>query len=58
MHERYYVELAKQEKLLSRKNEKSDFYNGVFDRYVNPVLTRDMIPLTCSGLISYFFQPL
>ena len=25
MHERYYVELAKQEKLLSRKNEKSDF---------------------------------
>ena len=46
MHERYYVELAKQEKLLSRKNEKSDFYNGVFDRYVNPVLTRDMIPLT------------
>ena len=37
MHERYYVELAKQEKLLSRKNEKSDFYNGVFDRYVNPV---------------------
>ena len=28
MHERYYVELAKQEKLLSRKNEKSDFYNG------------------------------
>ena len=43
MHERYYVELAKQEKLLSRKNEKSDFYNGVFDRYVNPVLTRDMI---------------
>ena len=26
MHERYYVELAKQEKLLSRKNEKSDFY--------------------------------
>ena len=46
MHERYYVELAKQERLLSRKNEKSDFYNGVFDRYVNPVLTRDMIPLT------------
>ena len=46
MHERYYVELAKQEKLLSRKNEKSDFYNGVFDRYVYTVLTRDMIPLT------------
>lgn len=25
MHERYYVELAKQEKLLSRKNEKAIF---------------------------------
>ena len=31
MHERYYVELAKQEKLLSRKNEKSDFYFPLFD---------------------------
>ena len=27
MHERYYVELAKQEKLLSRKNEKSTKHN-------------------------------
>lgn len=25
MHEQYYVELAKQEKLLSRKNEKAIF---------------------------------
>lgn len=28
MHERYYVELAKQEKLLSRKNEKATFIMG------------------------------
>ena len=31
LHERYYIEKEKQEKLLARKNEKSDFYNGVFD---------------------------
>ena len=36
LHERYYVEKEKQEKLLSRKNIKSDFYNGVYDRYEYP----------------------
>ena len=46
LHERYYVEKEKQEKLLERKNVKSDFYNGVFDRYEYPVLTREHIPLT------------
>ena len=46
LHERYYVEKEKQEKLLSKKNVKSDFYNGTFDRYENPVLTREHIPLT------------
>ena len=46
LHERYYVEKEKQEKLLSRKNVKSDFYNGVYDRYEYPVLTREHIPLT------------
>lgn len=46
MHERYYIERQKQEELLARKNERTDFYNGVFDRYKNPVLTREMIPLT------------
>jgi len=45
LHERYYVEKEKQEKLLSRKNVKSDFYNGVYDRYEYPVLTREHIPL-------------
>ena len=44
--ERYYIEKEKQEKLLSRKNVKSDFYNGIYDRYEYPVLTRDHIPLT------------
>ena len=46
LHKRYYIEKEKQEKLLARKNEKSDFYNGVFDRYEYPVLTREHIPLT------------
>lgn len=32
------------EKVVTRKNVKSDFYNGVYDRYEYPVLTRDHIP--------------
>ncbi len=46
LHERYYVEKSRQEKLLQRKNEPADFYNGVFTRYTYPVLTREHVPLT------------
>lgn len=46
IHEKYYELLKKQEELIGRKNVKSDFYNGIFDRYEYPVLTRDYIPLT------------
>lgn len=46
IHEKYFEEKKKQEELLSRKNIKSDFYNGVYDRYKHPVLTREHIPLT------------
>ncbi len=46
LHKKYYEELEKQEKILSRKNEKSDLYNGVYDRYQYPVLTAQHIPLT------------
>ena len=46
LHERYYIEKEKQERLLSLKNEKTDFYNGIFSRFKNPVLTREHIPLT------------
>ena len=45
MHERYYIEKEKYEKLVARKNEKTDFYNGIYDRYRYPVLTRQHIPL-------------
>ncbi len=46
LHSRYYEELQKQEQLLNRKNEKTDFYNGIYNRYKYPVLTREHIPLT------------
>ncbi len=45
MHKQYYVEQAKYEKLINKKNNKSDFYNGVFDRYENPILTRNHAPV-------------
>lgn len=46
LHPQYYVELDKYNRLIERKNQKSTFYNGVFDRYEYPVLTREHIPLT------------
>ena len=46
IHSQYYVEQDKLEKLLQRKNRKSKFYNGIFDRYEDPVLTRNHVPVT------------
>lgn len=46
LHSKYEEELKKYEAVVSRKNEKTDEYNGIYDRYKNPVLTRDHIPLT------------
>ncbi|MBQ9927364.1 MAG: glycosidase [Lachnospiraceae bacterium] len=47
LHQKYYEELKKYEELINRKNEvDTEFYNGVYDKYVYPVLTRDHIPLT------------
>ena len=40
LHPQYEVFRHKQEKLLSMKNEKTDFYNGIYDRWKNTVLTR------------------
>lgn len=45
VHQQYYVEQAKLEKLIAKKNQKADFYNGIYDRYVNPVLTREHVPV-------------
>jgi 4-O-beta-D-mannosyl-D-glucose phosphorylase len=41
----YKRELKKYNSLIAKKNKKSDFYNGIIDRYENPVLTRNHIPL-------------
>lgn len=46
LHERYRIELEKYNALIARRNRPSEFYNGVFERYEYPVLTRDHIPLT------------
>ncbi|MCV9888708.1 glycoside hydrolase family 130 protein [Metabacillus halosaccharovorans] len=46
IHEKYFELLKKQKELVGRKNEKkSDFYNGVYDRYQHPVITRHHVPL-------------
>ena len=46
IHERYYVEQEKQEKLINRKNQVDEnFYNGIYERWTYPVLTREHAPL-------------
>ncbi len=46
IHPSYFIEKAKQDKILNRKNNiDTTFYNGIFSRYENPVLTRDSVPL-------------
>ncbi len=45
LHEQYYVELAKYNRLIAGKNEKTEDYNGIYDRFRDPVLTREHIPL-------------
>ena len=42
LHKQYYVEQAKVDRLVSGKNRKSSFYNGIYDRYEYPVLTRSL----------------
>ena len=43
-NENYAKVMKKYEDTINRKNVKSDFYNGIYDRYEYPVLTRDHIP--------------
>ena len=46
LHPEYARQKAKLEALLTRRNAvDEDFYNGIYDRWQNPVLTREMIPL-------------
>lgn len=47
LNPKYEEELKKYEALITRKNTiDENFYNGIYDRYVYPVLTREHIPLT------------
>lgn len=47
IHKKYFEMLEKQEAFLNRKNKVDEnFYNGIYDRYEFPVLTREHIPLT------------
>lgn len=43
--ENYTREWAKYEELIKKKNSISEDYNGIYERYKNPVLTRKHIPL-------------
>ena len=45
LHPEYLRQKALQEALLARRNHKSDWYNGIYDRWDYPVLTREHIPL-------------
>ena len=45
LHPNYYIELEKYERCIERKNMKTEQYNGIFERYKYPVLTRKHIPI-------------
>lgn len=45
LHKQYQTEQDKLVKLQNRKNVKSDFYNGIIERYKDPILTRNHIPV-------------
>ena len=45
IHEQYYIEQEKVARLVGKKNKKSGLYNGIFERYEDPVLTREHIPV-------------
>ena len=45
IHPSYFEMKRRQESILKCCNHKTVFYNGIFDRWSNPVLTREHIPL-------------
>lgn len=54
---RIKLETEKYEALVNRKNEKTDFYNGVYDRYKYPVLTAAHAPLIWKYDFNYETNP-
>jgi len=46
IHKKYYELVEKQEKLITKENKVDEnFYNGIYDRYENPVITRHHVPI-------------
>lgn len=46
IHEKYRELVMKQEELIKRKNiVDRSFYNGIYERYQHPVITRDHVPI-------------
>ncbi len=46
IHEKYYQLKKKQDKLINRKNKvNNEMYNGIYDRYLYPVITKDHVPI-------------
>ncbi len=62
-NENYTREKEYYETIIQRKNEKTDFYNGIYSRYKYPVLTREHAPLIwrydlCPETNPYFMERL
>ncbi len=59
--EQFEAQLAelvkKQEALLDKPNPKTDFYNGIYDRYENPVLTAAHAPILWRYDLDYSTNP-
>ena len=49
--------VKKQEALLEKPNPKADFYNGIYDRYENPVLTAAHAPILWRYDLDYSANP-
>lgn len=49
--------IRKQEALLDKPNPKADFYNGIYDRYENPVLTAAHAPIIWRYDLDYSANP-
>ncbi len=56
-NERVAKETEKYEALITRKNEKTDDYNGIYDRYKYPVLTAAHAPLIWKYDFNYETNP-
>ena len=54
---RVQKETEKYEALINRKNEKTDFYNGIYERYKYPVLTAAHAPLIWKYNFNYETNP-